>query len=263
MYRESQTSKTLTLVAAWVTAIFFLNPISGVARRQSKGKTMKNIVKITLVAAVLAVSSFVTVSSIQAQDDTLSVDVSMTFTEPFNYKDCPFVITDPATAEGFCGSGQVIPLGHATETIEFFAGSGGTSDLRTINLAEGSIFSEEVFSFIGCHGVCEVHQGNAPPFSGTLAGNIIGGTGIFEGATGHLDGLVRAAGKANAIKLAGTVIFDPSVALDSGILDSLGVGATHALGHAVPEPAGLTLLGMGLLLGFVRHRKSRETTANE
>jgi hypothetical protein len=209
------------------------------------------------------VSSLVTVNSIQANDDDLSVDVSMTFTEPFNYKDCPFVITDPATAEGFCGSGQVIPLGHATETIEFFAGSGGTSDLRTINLAEGSIISEEVFGpLISCRRDCEAINGNAPPFSGTLTDIIIGGTGIFEGATGNLSGLVRGAGKVSIIKLTGTINFDPSVA-DSGILDSLGVGATHAVGHAVPEPAGLTLLGMGLLLGFVRHRKSREAITNE
>jgi hypothetical protein len=40
----------------------------------------------------------------------------------------------------------VIPLGHAAETIEFGAGCGGSCDLRTINLAGGSIFIEETFS---------------------------------------------------------------------------------------------------------------------
>jgi hypothetical protein len=139
-----------------------------------------------LAVAVLAFAS-------QAIANT-TVQVSMTFTEPivpaFKSGDCPVV------PEGFCGSGQVIPLGHATETIEFSAACGGACDLRTINLAGGSIISEETFSNPNCPGACQ------PNF-------VVGGTGIFTGATGTLTGTVRAAGLQSQIKLSGTIHYDP------------------------------------------------------
>jgi hypothetical protein len=92
----------------------------------------------------------------------------------------------------------VIPLGHATETIEFGAACGGTCDLRTISLAGGSIFAEETFSDPACPGVCQPNP--AEPSSGTLTDVVVGGTGIFTGATGTLTGSVRAAGPQSQIK---------------------------------------------------------------
>jgi len=38
---------------------------------------------------------------------------------------------------------------------------------------------------------------------------IVGGTGIFEGATGTLTGTVRAAGLQSQIKLSGTITVEP------------------------------------------------------
>jgi hypothetical protein len=140
----------------------------------------------------------------QAAADT-TVSVTMTFTEPIVpgfRQGCPVV------PEGFCGIGEVIPIGHATETIEFGAGCGGDCDLRTINLAGGSIFIEETFSNFACPGVCG-SRGLGFPNSGTLTDTVIGGTGIFEGATGTLTGTVKAAGLESQIKLAGTISFDP------------------------------------------------------
>jgi hypothetical protein len=134
-----------------------------------------------------------------------TVSVSLTFTEPVMNKDCPLNVGG-GPGQGFCGSGEVIPLGHATETIEFGAGCGGTCDLRTINLPEGSIFIEEVFSNLSCRSGCEFHGENMPPGSGTLTDVIIGGTGIFEGATGTLNGMVRFAGKTSQIKFSGTIV---------------------------------------------------------
>ncbi len=125
--------------------------------------------------------------------------VKMTFTEPAVNKDC--TVTD-----GFCGSGWVIPLGFATETIEFNAGCGGTCDLRTINLAGGSILIEETFSNPQCP---SCHGTPADVTSGTLTDVIIGGTGTFVGATGTLSGTVRAAGLTSQIKLSGTITFGP------------------------------------------------------
>jgi hypothetical protein len=151
-----------------------------------------------LAIAVLAFAS-------QAAANT-TVSVSMTFTEAFVpnlVQGCPVVET------GLCGSGEVIPLGHATETIEFGAGCGGTCDLRTINLAGGSIIIEETFSDFRCPGVCQTGHGNGFPNSGTLTDTVIGGTGIFVGATGSLTGTVRAAGVESQIKLSGTIHYDP------------------------------------------------------
>lgn len=130
-----------------------------------------------------------------------TLDVHMTFTEPIVNKDCE-------VQDGFCGSGEVVPLGHATETIEFGAGCGGTCDLRTINLDGGSIFIEETFSDFDCPGSCH-GGGYGNPASGTLTDVIVGGTLIFEGATGTLSGTVRAAGLQSQIKLSGTITFDP------------------------------------------------------
>jgi hypothetical protein len=153
---------------------------------------------IGLLASMLAFAS-------QAAANT-TVSVSMTFAEPsvpgFKSGDCPVL------PEGFCGSGEVIPLGHATETIDFGAGCGGACDLRTIYLEGGTIIIEETFSDPQCPGSCH-GGGRGNPQSGTLTDVIIGGTGIYEGATGTLTGTVRAAGMTSQIKLAGTITFDP------------------------------------------------------
>ena len=45
--------------------------------------------------------------------------------------------------------------------IAFGAGCGGTCDLRTINLAGGSIFIEETFSDFSCPGVCQTGRSDA------------------------------------------------------------------------------------------------------
>ena len=77
--------------------------------------------------------------------------------------------------DGFCGSGAVIPLGHATETILFGGTCGGNCDFRTINLAGGSIFPGEFFSNPACPGAYPPNP--AAPGCGTLADVIVGGTG--------------------------------------------------------------------------------------
>lgn len=150
----------------------------------------------------LVVLSLVLAAPAQA---ATTIPVKLTFTEPvvpaLKSGDCAVV------PEGFCGNGQVIPFGQATETIEFGA-CGEGCDFRTINLAEGSIFIEETFSDPACPGSCQPNR--AEPGSGTLTDVIVGGTGIFEGATGTLTGTVRAAGLQSQIKLSGTItLLDP------------------------------------------------------
>jgi hypothetical protein len=134
---------------------------------------------------------------------TTTVPVKMTFTENFVTNAVQGCSVGP---EGLCGSGQVVPFGQATETIEFGA-CGEGCDLRTIYLESGTIFIEETFSDPVCPGSCQPNP--AQPNSGTLTDVIVGGTGAFEGATGTLTGTVRAAAPQSQVKLAGTIVLDP------------------------------------------------------
>src|SRR5215216_1291326 len=67
--------------------------------------------------------------------------VSMTFAEPIHPS-----TTCPGFPDVACGAGEVVPLGQASETLVFGAGCGGACDLRTINLAGGSLILEETIS---------------------------------------------------------------------------------------------------------------------
>ena len=132
---------------------------------------------------------------------TSNVSVSMTFTEPIVYdvnSGCP-------VDTGFCGSGIVVPYGHATETIAFGAACGGTCDLRTVNVAGDSIYLHESFSNFRCPGACQTGKGNGFPGSGTLTDVVVGGTGVFAGASGNLSGSVTVAGLQSQIQLSGTI----------------------------------------------------------
>jgi len=128
--------------------------------------------------------------------------VSATFAEPIMpaiQSGCPI-----PPNQGLCGSGELIPFGHATETILFGGACGGDCDLRTINLADGSIVSNEVFSNPTCPGVC-ASRGFGQPAFGTVTDVIVGGTGSFAGASGHLAGSVHAAGTSGVAQLSGTI----------------------------------------------------------
>lgn len=109
----------------------------------------------------------------------------------------------PIFPDGFCGSGVMLPLGTATDSILFSGGCGGTCDLRTVSVAGGSVFMDETFSDGSCPGSC--HPTPSEPASGTLTDAVVGGTGIFAGATATLTGSVTSAAAANNIKLAGTI----------------------------------------------------------
>lgn len=126
-----------------------------------------------------------------------AVQVQMTFTEQEFSPNCTLV-------DGFCGNGVVLPYGHATETIRFEAGCGGGCDFRTIYLPSGTLFIEEPFNNASCPGFCGP-RGRGEPVNATLSDTIVGGTGIFFGATGHLDGSVTAAGNTSLVQFTGTI----------------------------------------------------------
>jgi hypothetical protein len=124
----------------------------------------------------------------------------MSFTEPV----IPDIVSGcPVLPKGFCGMGVVVPFGQATETIEFGGACGGACDLRTINVAGGSIYLDEFEGGGTCPGSC--HPNRAEPGSGFGTDVVVGGTGMFAGASGNLNQAVTYAGPANAVKLSGTI----------------------------------------------------------
>ena len=136
----------------------------------------------------------------QAAAGSTNVSVSMSFTEPIvqNIRSgCP------ALPDGFCGNGVVVPFGHATETIRFGGACGGGCDFRTVNLAGGSIYMDEFEGGGTCPGSC--HPNRAEPGTGVGTDEVVGGTGMFAGATGNLSMSVTFAGPANAVEIAGTI----------------------------------------------------------
>jgi len=111
----------------------------------------------------------------------------------------------PSPSYGVCGSGQVIPFGHATENVVFSGACGGNCDFRTINLAAGSIYADESFSNPSCPGVCAGRGPTGGPAFGDLTDVIVGGTGIFAGSSGTLIGSVTGAGLTGVAQLAGMI----------------------------------------------------------
>jgi len=153
-------------------------------------------------SAVIALVAALAVAS-QAMAAT-TVPVKMSFTEQ--------IVQDvrsgcPVIQEGLCGQGVVLPYGHATETIVFGGACGGGCDLRTVSLPGGSLYIDEFFSNPTCPGSCRPNP--AEPDSGTLTDTVVGGTGLFAGATGNVSGSVTAAGPESSIRLSGTIRLTP------------------------------------------------------
>lgn len=161
--------------------------------------------------AVLFVASLVVFAAALPAWANTTTFISATFSESAQvnfHGDCAVF------PDGFCGTGEVRPFGQATETIEFGAGCGGTCDLRTITLAEGQLFLEETVVPTCDTDACHKH-GPIEIIGGTLTDVVIGGTGIFEGATGELRGTVRGSvsnarpAGASTVQLSGAIHYDP------------------------------------------------------
>jgi len=155
------------------------------------------------VIAAFAIAATMLLSGAASVAATTDYRVNAHFIEPTapSLRDC-------AVADGFCGTGRLAPFGQATETIDFGAGCGGGCDVRTITVASGTLELDETFSNPACPGACR--QNPASPVSGALTDIVVGGTGIFAGATGTLTGQVRAEGDSipagvSQVDLSGTI----------------------------------------------------------
>jgi hypothetical protein len=153
---------------------------------------------------VVVTASAVMVS--QASANTTQF-VTMTLAEPIHPQlSCPGFPDHAA-----CGRGEVIPFGQASETIVFPPGCDNCG-VRTITLGSGSLILDE-------DGTSSLDTSPGQSFLELARTNVtdvvVGGTGIFEGATGTLTGTVSAefsnvlpAGTV-IIKLSGTIHYDP------------------------------------------------------
>jgi hypothetical protein len=127
-----------------------------------------------------------------------TVPVSMTFNEPktFDFVTGCLVFLE---GRGLCGVGNAVPYGHATETIVFGGACEGGCDLRTVIVKAGSIYLHENAGNPTCRGACP------SPAALTLTDVVMGGTGIFAGASGNLSGSVFGQGPQSTVKLTGTI----------------------------------------------------------
>ena len=149
--------------------------------------------------AVLAAIVIVAVAAMPAAAVT-SVPVKLTFAEPLRAgwpgsEPCPNIGSDVN-----CGSGEVIPFGHATQIVSIGA-CGESCNFRWIDLADGSLLLREAVSDFACPGACVAEW----PFSATLTAVIVDGKGRYEGATGTLTGSLRGTGSQAQIKYEGTL----------------------------------------------------------
>jgi hypothetical protein len=152
-----------------------------------------------LVAVLLGLGAAALIGAAPAGAST-TASVSMTFNEP-KHMDFVSGCSVFLAFQGLCGIGNAVPYGHATETIVFGGACGGGCDLRTVTVADGTIVMHEhlTSNFVcpgaGAPGACEA----------TLADEVVGGTGLFAGATGSLRGTVTGTGPQSQIQLSGTI----------------------------------------------------------
>ena len=105
-----------------------------------------------------------------------------------------------------CGSGEVLPFGHATEEVNIGV-CGDTCNIREIDLAQGSIILQETVTNFSCPGACR-SQAFSPPGTISIVDVVIGGSGTFAGATGTLNGTVGVGGWHAVVALTGTIILN-------------------------------------------------------
>lgn len=158
--------------------------------------------RLLLVGGLLVISLVLASQAIAAT----TVTVSMTLAEPLKAGTPGNSVCPDIGIAVNCGSGEVRPFGHATEEVNIGV-CGETCNIREIDLAQGSIILRETVTGFSCPGVCG-SRSFGPPGTISLADVVIGGTGIFSGATGGLNGTVGVGGWGGVVTLTGTITFN-------------------------------------------------------
>jgi hypothetical protein len=165
-------------------------------RAPAKGELMRRLL---LIVGLLTISLVVASQAIAAT----TVSVSMTLAEPLKAGTPGNSVCPDIGIAVNCGSGEVLPFGHATEEVNIGV-CGDTCNIREIDLAQGAIILQETITNFSCPGACG-SQSFSPPGTISLADVVIGGTGIFAGATGALNGAVGVGGWGGHVTLTGTI----------------------------------------------------------
>jgi len=155
--------------------------------------------RLLLVGGLLALSLVFASQAVAAT----TVSVSMTLAEPLKAGTPGNSVCPDIGIAVNCGSGEVLPFGHATEEVNIGV-CGEICNIREIDLAQGSITLLETVTNFSCPGVCGSHS-FGPPGSISIADVVIGGTGLFAGATGNLTGAVGVGGWGGHVTLTGTI----------------------------------------------------------
>jgi hypothetical protein len=168
---------------------------------------VKTRLTLLLVLSLMAVAATLVAAGPAVAATT--VNFKATFAEPLGGPvNSPFI----CPTGDLCGSGEVVGLGHVSESILFGAGCGGTCDLRTITFSDGStLVLEEMEGDFSCPGNNDCRSFNdhsygnpvTIPLTDTVNGDL--STGMFAGATGTLTGQVKVAGAIAIITLSGPI----------------------------------------------------------
>jgi hypothetical protein len=159
---------------------------------------VKRVLLLMLASAALLLSPPVASTAMAA---TTTTSVSMTLVEAV----APGASAGCAVLEsgtGLCGHGEVIPYGQATEIV-LFSGCSDNCFVHTIILTSGEITFTTTPISTDCPGACQPNPGR--PFSATLTGSVVGGTGQFAGVSGTVSGSVTHAGAVAVLHLSGTL----------------------------------------------------------
>jgi hypothetical protein len=173
--------------------------LAGFRIERWKGELMR---KLLLVGGLLAISLVVVSQAIAAT----TVPVSMTLAEPLKAGTPGNSVCPDIGLAVNCGSGEVHPFGHATEEVNIGV-CGDTCNIREIDLPQGSIVLLETVTDFSCPAVCG-SKSFSPPGTISIADVVIGGTGLFAGATGTLSGTVGVGGWHGQVQLTGTITLD-------------------------------------------------------
>jgi hypothetical protein len=140
---------------------------------------------------LVAVAAVVAAIGAVAAAPATGVPVSLHVVEslkapPFTFPTCPDIGLDVN-----CGTGEFRPFGRVDSIVSIGA-CGDTCNIRWITAPQGTIVLREIASDFSCPGACATAWPHGGSFYAILTATVVGGDGIFEGATGSLTGTLKA-----------------------------------------------------------------------